>query len=268
MLNAYGENGFTFSLFHHLCSSKKLVQPFLENLKRFKDGKLFASRYKRAITSAALKQEPDVWLFPNFGKSSGFGEPDALVLWNGFSFWIEVETEFNLKDRRSAAEKAILQLLRFHYLSQALSVEYQKRDDGGPHRAIVGPTISGKGIPRLGVLRVASHAVLQKVRKQLSESIRDKKDQYVLFADRKMKGISLKDDEKEPKKIQSLLHECAEDAHRKVKGFAKNLPQLRCQPASPCEDNFWYAYYEGDLKGRDRVEINTESIRYVPRKTN
>jgi hypothetical protein len=103
-----------------------------------------------------------VWLFPNFGKRHGFGEPDALVLIGGHSFWFEIETRVNLGTRRMAARQSLLQLARFHFFHQALQHGAQPLPYT-PHLAIMGPTVSNSGRGKHAILRMAGHRVFQAV---------------------------------------------------------------------------------------------------------
>ena len=263
MLHAYGENGFTFLLFQHLHNTNQLVQAFLANLKRFDDGKTFGSIHKRACEDDPSIEMPEVWLFPNFGKSVGFGEPDAIVLWNGFSFWIEVETNFDLVKKGTDARNAIIQLLRFHYFSQAIMRGRVVRGEGKRHYAIVGTTISGKQEARPAVLRVAGHGVLSKIEGKLKQSAIDAKDHYVVLSDYKMKGISLSNEEA-ARSIKSLLVEYVDKIHPLVAGMAVDIDHPK--PAKPHTDRFWYQYYKGDLKKTDTLNIDTKFVRYVSRK--
>ncbi len=81
MLYAYGENGFTFLLFQKILGSNELFKSLLSNLKRFSDGAIFGTLNKDAFNSNLPTKDFEIWLFPNFGKGSGFGEPDVIALW-------------------------------------------------------------------------------------------------------------------------------------------------------------------------------------------
>ena len=193
MFRAYGENGFTFLFFQKLFETEQIVRPFLNNLKQFSTGKNLKEIHKKDFSEAQPEAQNgdqlEVWLFPNFGKSDGFGEPDAIVLYRGFSFWIEVETQFNLKKKEGDAKKSLRQLLRFHYFNQALKKGSSTRKITKPHLAYIGPTIKNNGEAKLGVLRVAGHGVLKKIGKRLEESANDQKDHYVLLSIQKMIGF-------------------------------------------------------------------------------
>ena len=183
MFRAYGENGFTFLFFQKLFKTKQIVRPFLNNLKQFSTGKNLKEIHKKDFSEVQKKEKLEVWLFPNFGKSAGFGEPDAIILYRGFSFWIEVETQFNLIKKETEAKKALRQLMRFHYFNQALANGKQKPEDtdGESYWAIKGPTIKNNGDTKLGKLRVAGHKVLKELLGRLIESAKNKNDHYFLI---------------------------------------------------------------------------------------
>ena len=245
MFRAYGENAFTFLFFQKLFETKQIVRPFLNNLKQFSTGKKLEEIHKDAFSEAQNGDQPEVWLFPNFGKSVGFGEPDAIILYRGFSFWIEVETQFNLIKKETEAKKALRQLMRFHYFNQALANGKQKPEDtdGESYWAIKGPTIKNNGDTKLGKLRVAGHGVLQKTLKRLIESAKNKNDHYILLSIGKM---ALKG------KLNEIFNGC-------IMGITdEKLINLK-----PCSDRFWYQYYEGVLK--DKTKINMPE--YVSRKS-
>ena len=245
MFRAYGENGFTFLFFQKLFETEQIVRPFLNNLKQFSTGKKLEEIHKDASSEAQNGDQPEVWLFPNFGKSAGFGEPDAIILYGKFSFWIEVETQFNLKKKETEAKKALRQLLRFHYFNQALANGKQKPEDtnGESYWVIKGPTISGKGTVKDGRLRVKGHKVLKELLGRLIESAKNKNDHYILLSIGKMelKG-----------KLNEIFNGC-------IMGITdEKLINLK-----PCSDRFWYQYYEGVLK--DKTKINLPE--YVSRKS-
>ena len=262
MLHAYGENGFTFLLFNHLHDNGDLVKPFLSNLKQFSTRTTFASKHRNAFDGEQNHEDPEVWLFPNFGKSQGFGEPDAIVLFGEFSFWIEVETDFNLIRKRTAARNALVQLLRFHYFNQALINRRQRRKENDPHFAIVGPTISGNGTAKLGILRVAGHGVLKEIEDRLADSASMGKDHYILLSDRKMVGVTTKAEDG-MSNLHSLFESCVSDLHHKVVGLSQLVSHSL---AKPCVSRFWYQYSEGDLKRYSRSDFDSKTTRYVRKK--
>jgi hypothetical protein len=74
-LHYYGENSATFLIFQALCRDGK-IKKLLGTLQAAGDG--------HKIDEKLFDHEDvDVWLFPNFGKRHGFGEPDALVTQGG-----------------------------------------------------------------------------------------------------------------------------------------------------------------------------------------
>ena len=245
MFRAYGENGFTFLFFQKLFKTKQIVNPFLKNLKQFSTGKNLKEIHKKDFSEVQKKEKLEVWLFPNFGKSAGFGEPDAIILYRGFSFWIEVETQFNLIKKETEAKKALRQLMRFHYFNQALANGKQKPEDtnGESYWVIKGPTISGKGTVKDGRLRVKGHKVLKELLGRLIESAKNKNDHYILLSIGKMelKG-----------KLNEIFNGC-------IMGITdEKLINLK-----PCSDRFWYQYYEGDLKNITKINLPD----YVSRKS-
>ena len=261
MFRAYGENAFTFLFFQQLFETKQLFDPFLKNLKQFSTGKKLEEIHKDAFSEAQNGDQLEVWLFPNFGKSDGFGEPDAIVLYRGFSFWIEVETQFNLKKKEGDAKKSLRQLLRFHYFNQALKKGSSTRKIIKPHLAYMGPTIKNNGEAKLGVLLVAGHGVLKKIGKRLEESANDQKDHYVLLSIQKMIGLC-NNGVKEHSSLCKMFNKCVEEVHVKVDELSRLVPQ-NDHPERPEEDRFWYQYYEGDLKNITKINLPD----YVSRKS-
>ena len=76
----YGENSFTFLLFHSLAADDLIRRLLLPNLRRITDGEAFRNLH------LLPDDDPQVYLFPCFGRSKGFGEPDALVVVGGHVF--------------------------------------------------------------------------------------------------------------------------------------------------------------------------------------
>lgn len=262
MLNLYGENGFTFLLFQHLHETGQIVQPFLKNLRRFDTGQNFERLYRDSLDQ---KADPDVWLFPNFGKAHGFGEPDALILWNGFSFWVEVESGFNLRNRLSSARQALLQLVRFHYFNQAMIAGHQRRDLGNPHLAILGTTIDGEGRPRCGVLRIAGHPLREEIEGPLRAAAESERDHYILCSVGQMQAITTPSEDNR-RMLHDKFDQLSAGIHAGVERFAEGLLPSR-PPAHAAIERCWYTYYEGDLKGRDGIDIARPQVRYINRKT-
>jgi hypothetical protein len=96
---AYGENSFTFLLFGAIVAA--------DDKTRLRSLELIVSRLKPIISQRRplLKVSPSEiwysWLFPNFGKRHGFGEPDAVLSVGDHTFRFEVETHVHLRRRIS-----------------------------------------------------------------------------------------------------------------------------------------------------------------------
>jgi hypothetical protein len=110
-LSMYGENAFTFLFFEDAVKQPNGVETILANLKRFDRG-----TRKFRISELSAVSEPEVWLFPSFGKRHGFGEPDAIILVHDHAFWFELETDVDLVSRQP-----FRQLFRFHCAAQAFA---------------------------------------------------------------------------------------------------------------------------------------------------
>lgn len=252
MLYCYGENSFTFLLFNELQRTSGIVRPLIGNLKQFSSEQTFAKKKRGVLTELDSAGGPDIWLFPNFGKGSGFGEPDAIVLCGGYSFWFEVETNFDLKKRRRSAESSLTQLFRFYYFAQALKDGKTRRSKGQSHWAITGPTINGKGAVKEAVLRLAGHAMLsdKTALRKLTESVVNGRDHYVIFSEKKMIGVS-----------QTALNSLFKQMAGEYQGLLREWAGDQNVPDKPSSDRFWYQYFQGDL--RRRVEIDNENSTYV-----
>ncbi len=124
--HCYGENSFTFLLFQALRRTEIFPQGrfrhLLSQLLQFGNGNHFNLDISQI-------EEPEIWLFPNFGRRHGFGEPDALVLFGDYSFWFEVETAVNLRTGCPALERSLLQMARFHFFYQALKKGAEDQKD-------------------------------------------------------------------------------------------------------------------------------------------
>jgi len=96
-LHAYGENSFTFLLFQAIDANDLVRRVLLPSLRHFKKQESFLQKFRKDIPDDG---DLDVWLFPNFGKKDGFGEPDALMLFGPFSFWLRWRPESISKERR------------------------------------------------------------------------------------------------------------------------------------------------------------------------
>jgi len=262
MLHCYGENSFTFLLFQELQASGGLIDPLLANLKQFSDGRKFSDKLKPEFNkmNSAQEGEPEVWLFPNFGKRHGFGEPDALVLYGGHTFWFEVETIFNLKNRKSSARAAINQLFRFHYFNRVLAEERTRRTDTGKnHWALMGPTINGKGEVKPAILRVAGHKVLKQIEPQLIDAAQNNRDHYVLLTERKPQQISSTTGQ--PSALQIFFDQARDEIDNEMKEWSKRNDSNQ-KPSRPNIQRFWYQYYNGDLT-KKKVNIEGNNKKYV-----
>jgi hypothetical protein len=170
-LNCYGENSATFLIFKALSDTPQGIRRLLLSLRAAGIGNLIDE-------NLVPDEEPVVWLFPNFGKRHGFGEPDALILLGDHSFWFEVETRVNLGIGRGDARQSLIQLARFHLLHKALMMGSQVRVVGTPHMAIMGRTVSDSGRIKIGILRSSGHPVLQ----HHANRLRDSKAHFVLMS--------------------------------------------------------------------------------------
>ena len=255
MLHCYGENSFTFLLFQELNKSTDLVEKFISNLKSFKNG----NKFNPAEEDEANKAEPQIWLFPSFGKQHGFGEPDAVVLYRGYSFWIEVETNFNLRNMQSAAQDSIKQLIRFNHLNQAIRKGKTLRPEGGDHLAWVGLTIKGKDDIKKGVLRAAGHSILTHFEDEIRNAVIKEQDHYVLLSEKKMVALTKKENNKTA--LHSLFEETVNKCHQELvnRSKADDTPPV---PDKPQVERFWYQYYESDMKNKV-VTIENDDVEYI-----
>ena len=128
-LYGYGENSFTFMLFASLCEGDRVRNILLKNLRGFINRKLFPLRTLSTI-------DPEVYLFPNFGKSDGFGEPDALIIVGKHTFWVEVETSVAFRGGFSKLKQSLRQLFRFHLLASAIGRGASVRKDVSPRHGL------------------------------------------------------------------------------------------------------------------------------------
>ena len=261
-LRCYGENSFTFLLFQTLVARNQVAAPFLSNLKQFGTGQTLSEVMELIPTPDS--EEPDVWLFPNFGKGKGFGEPDAIVLIGSDCFWFEVETKIDLGRKATAARQSLLQLLRFHYLGDSLSKPSSTRVTNEPHLAYIGPTINNRGEVREAVLRRRGHSVLTEIGKRISKAYKEENDHYVLLASAQMRGSGSPND-KFCKQLDNMLKELASGCHRDVEEWSKLVELEAPRPIN--RKRFWYSYWEGHLK--DKCKRNDEDddllTEYVPK---
>lgn len=216
---AYGENSATFILFQAIAMCPgAVVHVLLANLKQFGTGK--KARWNRT-------DEPEVWLFPSFGKQYGFGEPDALVLAGRFAFWFEVETTINCKSGLPALRRSLIQLWRFRLFDAALKQPPVVRNGG---KRIVGVTLNDAREERDAALRLKGHGVLQRIYGRLKAA----ESHYVLFTTDKPKG--------EGGSGQGYAQVLERERAIIVNGYS-GLPLLEKQ-------NCWYAYWKKDLAGK------------------
>jgi hypothetical protein len=231
-LKIYGENAFTFLFFDDAVRNNG-VRTLLGNLKCFA-----RPRAKFPAASISLDAEPEVWLFPNLGKRTGFGEPDAIMMIDRYAFWFEVETDVEL----GSAEQPFRQLARCHYAAQALRRGPSLQEKGF---AYAGPTVSDRDERKDARLRLRGHQASAFLRALGSAS----EHHYVLFSVHKPRGdgdwrANL------PARATSLFSEWD-----RIAGLGD---PSECFPLCRA----WYVYWEGDLKrfakGVDPVES------YVP----
>lgn len=190
-------------------------------MKRFGDAK------KRKTSPVS---EFEIWLFPNFGKRGGFGEPDAILIADKHVFWIEVETIIDCQKSAPALRKSLLQLRRFRLFQDALA--------RGPSRAkgakrILGTTIGNDGQRRDASIKLADHGVLKELLPRLRAVGIDANDHYVLFTINKPRG---------PGKGNSYADGLASTA----KILNEDGPGVASLPMERC----WYAYWKGDLESK------------------
>lgn len=81
-VSIYGENGFTIEFFQKISFNEKARKHFFENIK--------FNRQSKSLEDYGDLQ--NIYLFPNFGKRWGFGEPDAILITENAVLYIEVET--------------------------------------------------------------------------------------------------------------------------------------------------------------------------------
>lgn len=258
MLYCYGENSFTFLAFQALHSRGELRRTLIPNLKQMGTGRLF----REAVGEG---EQDELWLFPNFGKMYGFGEPDALLLIGHHSFWFEVETCIDLGRNIPGTEASLLQLLRFHYLHDALKrgAKPHRIGSAARHLRIIGPTVSNSGRCKLAGLRVKGHPVLQKIRQRLAQS----RPHFVLMAQSKAKGAG--GGERFAVALGKLLEQSIHCATSRLVAWSDSTGVSRAElPAVPQRSAFWYVYWEGDLKSKLSAESSAflQGCRYISRR--
>lgn len=235
---SYGENTFTFLFFSAVHEGDLVQKVLLPSLRQFATGHQFEE-------PLPVGAEADVWLFPNFGRRYGFGEPDALLLLGKWSFWFEVETWVDVQTRRPALKKSLLQLARFHYFWQALSRGGRVRRSGVHHRAIVGPTVSNDGTVKEAVLKVKGHPVLQSIRKRLAESL----PYYVLLTQGKPRGLG--GTGRFEGSLGDVLREVGDELEVTLRNWAAATGVDRSHiPERLRPEQCWYSYWNGHLRDR------------------
>lgn len=245
----YGENSFTFVFFQWLASvdDGSRIEALLTRIKPFGHAE---------PPAPDVSKEAQIWLFPNFGKAQGFGEPDALVLVDGYSYWFEVETSVDFERRTTTTRGALRQLVRFRLLAEALARRSSCRAVGAPHLAYSGPTISNSGSARLAVLRKAGKAVVQALADPVEQSVLAEKDHYVLLTERKPTGISKND------LGRQCLERQIETDYDELDSWCEET-DYSPRPERPSINRFWYVYWEGDLKLHLNAANLLESGGYV-----
>ncbi len=114
-LSLHGENGITFSLFTELDDATK-IHNFLDNIKWNMKPKLPAVKNFQ------------VHLFPSFGRRYGAGEPDAIIIYGEYIFFIEVET----KSIEKLPKHFFKQLNNFNSIGQQIVSSVKKKIVGNP----------------------------------------------------------------------------------------------------------------------------------------
>ncbi|HMO83320.1 MAG TPA: hypothetical protein PKC18_00215 [Lacipirellulaceae bacterium] len=224
IFKCYGENGATFLLFQLLATIEGgIADLLLPRLKAFGAGK------PRKDWGAV--EDVEVWLFPNFGKGVGFGEPDVLVLAGGHAIWVEVETMIDSKRAMPSLQQSLVQLYRFHLLQKAI-------EQGGKTlkgaRYLTGKTLSNSRAVRDAFLRLKGHGVIKHVRRRVAAAGKASQDHYALFTVNKPKGEGLSG--------RPYARVLSEEAKRIVAASASSdIPRL---PIERC----YYAYWKGDLE--------------------
>jgi hypothetical protein len=185
-LIGYGENSFTFLFFKALTdfcqrNGDTPLATFLSSLRPLVQG-----------NGELVVKDLDrwrLWLFPNFGKRHGFGEPDAVLLAGRDSFWFEVETDVSLTLRRFAFEHALLQLARFRAFAVVLG---QSRS---LPRSFEGVTITDSGRCRTARVNRKKHPVLrdEDFVARVRASVCTERDHYVLFSLKEPTGVTKAD---------------------------------------------------------------------------
>ena len=230
-MKLYGENAFTFLFFDKINGDKGALKTLLENLKRFDKPK---STFLKTVEQN-LNYEAEIWLFPSFGKRSGFGEPDALLLVDTHVFWFEVETKFDLgpHPNKSKAIGSLRQLYRFHCAALAFA-KGPRRENG--RLVIKGPTITNEDRLKSGRLALRGHEAVAKLGDQLRAACKLGKSHYVLLSDHQPSGGA--DGFHRTLKMSAATNFNKWDRILKWPSTDERLKLERC----------WYTYWRGDLK--------------------
>jgi len=225
----YGENGATFLVFQALADCPDAVQDVL--IARLKQ---FGTRGK---WDGPRLRDVEVWLFPNFGKASGFGEPDVVIVAqdeNGddYAIWIEVETTINSQRALPSLRRSLVQLWRFRFFQHAL-IRRSKREAGALR--INGVTLSDEREVRGASLLRRDHGVLQVIGSRLQRAGEQEHDHYVLFTIDRPHGEGKKRSKHPYWKVLERETDLMSSA------YPAKLPRL---PLDRC----WYAYWYKDIR--------------------
>lgn len=114
-LTLHGENGITFSLFTELDDATKIYN-FLDNVK-------WNNKPKIPLAGSIGQGDLQVHLFPSFGRRYGAGEPDAIIIYGEYIFFIEVET----KSIDKLSKHFFKQLNNFNSIGEEIVSSVQKK---------------------------------------------------------------------------------------------------------------------------------------------
>ena len=220
-LRIYGENGFTFQFFDNLVRRERiqsgLLRGLLGNLKCFAGG-----RKQFEVHKLSMDADAEVWLFPNFGKRDGFGEPDAILILGDHAFWFEVETRVDLAS--TSARHQLRQMFRFHCAARAFMSHTE------PDNVCRGLTVSDSDEPKQARLRLEGYQAARLVRRLRDVTYHH----FVLFCVERPRGrASWRDD----------LAEIADAYFREWNGLVDFSDERTAFPL----DRAWYVYWKHDL---------------------
>jgi len=246
-LKIYGENAFTFLFFNEISGNKKKLKSLLANLKQFDKPKATFLETERK-KKFNLNAKPEIWLFPSFGKRSGFGEPDALLLIDKYALWFEVETTFDLDGSdRSKAIDSLRQIYRFHCVAHAFAKGPSRENE---HLFIKGPTITNENKWKPGRLALRGHKAAAKLRDRLKAACKSGKSHYVLLSVDQPSGGA-----------KGFHEELNKSASKQFKRWNEILERHGAIAHLPL-DHCWYTYWSGDL---NRFFKNVDLLAgYVP----